>query len=100
MPSNEEIFKKLDDVQLDIKQHGEKSSAFQEEVMTILKGSFEGGKWVPGMAPLLKEQVGRIDRIEEKQREETKNQMTWKHGVGFSIIGGLISQFFNNLHFK
>lgn len=82
---------KIDNLTASIEAHREGTRAFQSEVMNILKGSFEGGKWEPGMAPLLKDQAGRIERLEEKEKKTEEHRMTWKHGMGFSFIGAAIA---------
>lgn len=92
MADNEAIVAKIDSLTNSVEAHREGSREFQTEVMNILKGSFEGGKWVPGMAPLLKEQAGRIDLLELNEKKLETQRVTWKHGVGFSLVGALISQ--------
>jgi len=90
MPDNEAIFKKLEKVEGDVQAHTARAGAFQEEVMNVLKGSFEGGKWEPGIAPMLRTAVERVDRLEAAEKKAEDTRMTWKHGIGFSFLGALL----------
>jgi hypothetical protein len=99
MANEDRLFNKLDALEASIVAHSEKSMAFQSEVMDVLKGSFEGNEWRPGIAPLLREQIARIDALEEHAKSTTQRRITWWHGVAVAVLGALIGKVSEVFHF-
>lgn len=97
MTENEMILDKLQKLETTTQTHSDRATGFQDEVMNILKGSFVDGKWEPGIAPMLRTQVERVDRLEKSEEQAETHRMTWKHGVGFSFIGAIIASVGNAL---
>lgn len=92
MADEERLLNKLDSLEASIAAHSERSIEFQAEVMDILKGSFEGNEWRPGIAPLLQEQIVRIDTLEKQAEQYFDRKFAWWYGAVFAVFGAITSK--------